>query len=523
MNVYIVISFIATIIYLVNKYFFSYWTRRDVFQVDPTFLVGNIGRLFTLKATMGDIFGEIYEKYRNKRFLGGYLSYKPMLIVHDPVLFQDVMIRDFTTFHDRPTPGDAAENFPLVGNLFNLRGQKWRDIRIKLSPTFTSGKLKAMFPIMRDCGKVLQDYTEKNIKNGNNVFDPKDLLARLTINIISSVAFGVENDCINEPDNVFRTMGLKMFEPSFRNGVINTMAFFTPDLFTKLKINPFLPELGDFVYSLVNQTVEYREKNNFYRNDFMQLLLELKNKGYVSADKKDEDEVEWKEEVSKNGKITKLTIDELAAQAFVFFGAGFETSSSTMTFCMFELARNKDVQRKVQEEIDRVMKSAGPEGITYDLLAEMKYLDCCVDETLRKYPILPVLFRIATKDYKIPDSDVIVEKDTPVFIPLMAMQRDPKIYENPLQFKPERFIDSPTGNPNISAGIVYAPFGDGPRNCIGARLGKLQSKLGLAMILQKFNFELKDKSLQYGELTFHPNSVVLSSLQSLTLNATLRN
>ncbi|CAG9809709.1 unnamed protein product [Chironomus riparius] len=522
MNLYIIIGFIATIIYLVNKYFFSYWTKRNVFQVDPTFLVGNIGRLFTLKASMGDVFNDIYEKHKNKRFLGGYLLYKPMFIVHDPVLFQDVMIRDFTTFHDRPTPGDAAENFPLVGNLFNLRGQKWRDIRIKLSPTFTSGKLKAMFPIMRDCCKVLQDYTEKNIKNGNNTFDCKDLLARLTINNISSVAFGVENDCINEPDNIFRKMGLKMFEPSFRNGIINTLAFFTPDLFTKLKIDPFEADLSAFVYSLVNQTVEYREKNSVHRNDFMQLLIELKNKGYVTADKKDEDEVEWKEEANGDGKITKLTIDELAAQAFIFFGAGFETSSSTMSFCLFELARNQDVQRKVQEEIDRVMKTAGPEGITYDLINDMKYLDCCVDETLRKYPIVPVLFRISTKDYKVPNSDVVIEKDTPVFIPLMGMQRDPKIYENPLQFKPERFLNSSSGNPNISAGIVYAPFGDGPRNCIGARLGKLQSKLGLAMILQKFSFELKDKSLQYGELTFHPNSLVLSSLQSLTLNASLR-
>jgi cytochrome P450 family 6 len=130
---------------------------------------------------------------------------------------------------------------------------------------------------------------------------------------------------------------------------------------------------------------------------------------------------------------------------------------------MYELARNKDVQRKVQEEIDRVMKSAGPEGLTYDLLAEMKYLDCCVDETLRKYPIIPVLFRLNTKDYKIPGSDVIVEKGTPVFIPIIGMQRDPEIYENPMQFKPERFLNSSTGNAKISAGIVYAPFGDGPR------------------------------------------------------------
>ncbi|XP_070494253.1 probable cytochrome P450 6a14 [Chironomus tepperi] len=518
MNTYIFISFIATIIYLLNKYFFSYWTRRDVYQVEPTFLVGNVGKLFTLKAHMADIFTDIYFKHKNKRFLGGYMSYRPMLIVHDPVLFQDIMIRDFTTFHDRPTPGEVADAHPLVGNLVNLKGQKWKNIRTKLSPTFTSGKLKAMFPIMRDCCKVLQDYTEKNIKNGRNVVDLKDLLARLTINIISSVGFGVENDCINEPDNDFRKMGLKLFAPSLRNGVINVLVFFTPDIVTRFKINPFPADVTEFMFSVVNQTVEYREKNNYQRNDFMQLLIELKNKGYVSADKKDEHEIEWMTE----NEDTKFTMNELTAQAFVFFGAGFETSSSTMSFCMFELARNKDIQRKVQEEIDRVMASAGPEGVTYELLAEMKYLDCCIDETLRKYPILPVILRLTTKDYKISGSDVVIEKNTPVFIPIIGMQRDPEIYENPMQFKPERFMNSSNGNANISSGIVYAPFGDGPRNCIGGRLGKLQTKLGLVTILQKFNFELQDKTLEYGELKFHPNSFVLSPKETVMYKVSLR-
>ena len=463
MSLLLNLGFISIIIYLVSKYYFSYWKKRNVFQVEPTFLVGNVGKLFMLKAHMGDIFGEIYNKYKHKRFVGGYLSYKPILIVTDPELLQDVLIRDFTSFHDRLLPGDIVETYPFTRNLLALSGQKWRDLRAKLTPTLSSGKIKAMFPIMRDCGKVLTDYLEKNIKNGNKVFDFTDLMARLTINNISSVAFGVENDCINEPDNVFRKMGLKIFEPSFRNGIINTMAFFTPTLFTKLKINPFLPEIGDFVYSLVNQTIEYREKNNIQRKDFMQLLIELKDKGFVSADKKDDDEIEWKSESNGNGQIQKLTIDELAAQAFVFFGAGFETSSSTMSFCLFELSRNKDVQKKVQEEIVRVMKTAEPEGITYDLLNEMKYLDCCVDETLRKYPIFPVLYRVATKDYEIPGSNAAIEKDTLVFIPLMGMQRDPQIFEDPLKFKPERFLNSPNGDPKVKTGIVYAPFGDGPR------------------------------------------------------------
>ena len=314
---------IATTVYLVNKYFFSYWAKRNVPQLDPTFLVGNIGKLFTFKETMADVFSNIYEKNKHHRFIGGYLSYIPMLIINDPQLVQDVMIRDFKTFHDRPTPGDAAEIFPLVGNLFNLRGQKWKNLRVKLSPAFSSGRLKVMFPFLKDCSQVLVDYVEKNIKSGITVFDFKDLLARLTIDNISSVALGVENDCINDDNNMLYKIGLKIFEPSVRNALVLTMAFFTPDLITRFKINPILPEIGDFIYSLVNQTVEHREKNNIHRNDFMQLLIELKNKGFVSESRRNskiDEEIDWEDEVSEKGN--RLAIDDIAAQVFIFFGAG---------------------------------------------------------------------------------------------------------------------------------------------------------------------------------------------------------
>lgn len=526
MDLIILLALICAVVFLVNKYLFSFWTRLKVKQIEPTFLVGNAGKMFTMKAGMGDFFEEVYNKYKHEKFIGAYLSYNPILIVNDPMLIQNIMISDFTTFHDRPTPGDAAENFPLVGNLFNLRGQKWRDLRIRLSPTFTSGKLKMMFPIMRDCGKVLQDYVAKQIKDGHTVFEFKDLCARFTINNISSVAFGVDNDCINEPDNMFRKMGLKLFEPSMRNGIINILAFFTPRLFTALKIAPFAADVEEFIYRLVNETIDHREKNNVVRNDFMQLMIQLKNQGYVSADKDSKDEDagenghEWEHEKNKT-ELKKLTIDEITAQALIFFGAGFETSSSTMAFSLFELARNPDTQKRAQEEIDEVMKKAGANEYTYDLLNDMKYLDCVVDETLRKYPILPTLFRVGTKDYLIPNTDVVLPKDTSVFMPIIGIQRDPEVYDDPMAFKPERFLDSPTGGAKVK-GVAYTPFGTGSRNCIGARLGKLQAKLGLASVLREFNFELHDKSLEHGELKFNPKSLVLTPLKPVMMKVTLR-
>lgn len=126
------------------------------------------------------------------------------------------------------------------------------------------------------------------------------------------------------------------------------------------------------------------------------------------------------------------------------------------------------MQKKIQEEIQRVQEATGQNDFTYDMMNELKYLECCIYETLRKYPTLPIHIRTVTQDYKVPDSKIVIPKGTSITIPVLGFHRDPDIYENPMEFKPERFLDSPNGGGKIS-GLFYTPFGDGPRSCIGAR------------------------------------------------------
>lgn len=192
-----------------------------------------------------------------------------------------------------------------------------------------------------------------------------------------------------------------------------------------------------------------------------------------------------------------------------------------MSYCLFELARNPDVMRKVQEEIDRVFRNTDPEEVTYEMLDEIDYLDCCVNETLRLYPPIPVLNRISSNDYKIPGKDLTIPKGTSVWIPMMGLHRDPEIYENPLQFKPERFSDSPNGT-KTGKGTFYMPFGDGPRICIGLRLSKIIAKLGLLMIVSKFNFELNDKTMIDEVLEFSPNQGILNPIKPFNFKISRR-
>lgn len=192
-----------------------------------------------------------------------------------------------------------------------------------------------------------------------------------------------------------------------------------------------------------------------------------------------------------------------------------------MSFALFEIARKPEVQRKIQQEVDKIFKADGPEGVTYEMLGELKYLEACIDETLRKYPIVPIHLRTASRDYKVADSDLVIPKGSSVFIPALGFHRDPEIFENPLDFKPERFINSSNGG-GTSEGIFYTPFGDGPRNCIGMRMGKLTTKIGLAIILSRYNLEHTDKEMMNSELEFHPNQVILTPKKLFNIKITRR-
>ena len=140
--------------------------------------------------------------------------------------------------------------------------------------------------------------------------------------------------------------------------------------FLRLKSIP--PKVESFIFAVTKQNLEYREKNNVVRKDFFQLLVQLRNNGTVQLDD------EWETVIKADENQKTLTLNEIAAQSFIFFAAGFETSSTTLTFCMYELAKNPKIQEKVHDEINSVIGWHGGE-ISYECIAEMKYLENCID------------------------------------------------------------------------------------------------------------------------------------------------
>lgn len=180
-------------------------------------------------------------------------------------------------------------------------------MRAKLSPTFTSGKMKLMFDTLVRISDDMINHLNGNKKSVE--IEMKDILARFTTDVIGNVAFGLDLDSMSNPDSIFRKMGRKVFDTA----PLQTMKILLLTTFRKVATRfGFMAtnkEVSEFFLSSIRETVDYREKNNIKRNDFLSLLLQIKNHGKISDD--------------VGEAIGGLTVEELAAQSFLFFIAGF--------------------------------------------------------------------------------------------------------------------------------------------------------------------------------------------------------
>jgi len=293
----------------------------------------------------------------------------------------------------------------------------------------------------------------------------------------------------------FRVQGRNLFERSPLEAFKLFLMFVSHELSEFLKLRLVKPEVEKFFMDVISETIEYRKKNNVERKDFLQLLIQLKEKGYIEdPDKPDE----------KPEDAEKLTFNQLAAQAFVFYVGGFETSATTTQWTLYEMALNPDIQEKTRKDINDVLAKHGGK-ITYDSIMEMKYLDRVVAETLRKYPPVPFLQRECNTRYQISGTKDVLEKGTLVFMPIYGLHMDPYYFPNPEKFDPDRFTEEEKQKRHHFA---YLPFGEGPRNCIGMRFGLLQTKVGLATILS--NYELHVCEETPVPLKLDPTQVVFS-------------
>jgi cytochrome P450 family 4 len=172
--------------------------------------------------------------------------------------------------------------------------------------------------------------------------------------------------------------------------------------------------------------------------------------------------------------------------------AGHDTTTTTLSFLFYELARNPDIQQRVCDEIREVFSTEGTLHIegTKDL-NRLRYLDLVIKEILRMYPSVVFIARKVTSDF---DFDgYFLKKGETLAINIIAMHYDEKYFPEPEKFWPERFADQEVGPTKIHP-FAYIPFSAGYRNCIGQKFALNEIKMTAINILFHFHLRLKDEN-----------------------------
>lgn len=215
-----------------------------------------------------------------------------------------------------------------------------------------------------------------------------------------------------------------------------------------------------------------------------------------------------------------FTDDDIVAQSMIFFLAGFTGVANSLSFTMYELAINDNVQDKLAAEVDDVNAQLNGQPISYEQLQKMKYLDGVVTESLRKWSVNIVIDREVTKQYVLDNGEgtkVVLQPGDNIWIPSYAIQRDPKYYPEPEKFLPERFL-SDAEHPVDPA--TYMPFGVGPRACIASRFALMQLKATIFYMIKTFRVECSPNTLV--PIKLKPTFGSLEPVNGFLLNLKLR-
>ncbi|XP_071875898.1 cytochrome P450 6k1-like [Bombus fervidus] len=486
---------VAAYLFVTRK--FNYWSKRGVKELPPTPFVGNFMDCLLSRTAPSEFFRDLYEHGKDLPFLGFYIFDKPSLLIRDPELVKHVLVKDFEYFADRYASVDEKNDRLGYANVFMMKNPGWKSLRAKFSPIFTSVKLKKMFELMLVIADDLGRYLDSiHLEGEGKVIEFKDICANFTTDMIGSTAFGLKVDSLANPKAPFREYGRKIFDYDFHRNMEFLTIFFFPGLVKYFKPKFFGKKATNFFRSLFWDVIEQRADSGQKRNDLIDWLIEMREKY-----KNDESLEHY-----------KFDGDDLISQAAIFFAGGFETSSTTMSFTLYKLAMNPDVQKTLRAEIhDALAKTDGK--ITYDMIMTLPYLDMVISETLRKYPALGFLDRVTLADYKVPNSDLVLEKGTPIFISMMGLHYDPRYFPNPEKFDPLRFTEEAKSS---RTNFVYFPFGEGPHICIGMRLGLMQSKLGVVQVLKDYEVTPCEKTKT--PVVLDPKGLTTTALGGLYLN-----
>lgn len=391
-----------------------------------------------------------------------------LVIIGNPQAIQEIFSQD--SQFDVGRANALAE--PLVGrnSLMLIDGARHRRERKLLMPPFHGERLQTY--AKQICLITEQVASQWQV---NQPFVARTTMQKISLEIILQIVFGLSEGERYEQLKPLLTQWLDMTDSPLRSSIL-FLQFLQQDW------GPLTP-WGQMkrrqrqVHDLLQAEIEERrKKGDNGRTDVLSLMMAVRD---------------------ENGQA--MSDEELRDELLTILFAGHETTSTTLAWAFYQIHQQLDIRQKLLQELDSLEENSPPMKIV-----QLPYLTAVCEETLRMYPVIPVLFpRIAKSPVKI--AGHLFDAETTLMPSIYLVHYREDLYPSARQFKPERFLE------RQYSFSEYFPFGGGSRRCLGYALAQLEMKLVLATILSKYQLALaedKPVKLQRRGFTLAPTGGV---------------
>ncbi|CAO2839305.1 unnamed protein product [Amaranthus hypochondriacus] len=386
----------------------------------------------------------------------------PCINIMEPQMIKEVLMK----YEDFQKPNSNPLAKMLVKGLVAYEGQKWAKHRKIINPAFHMEKLKGLHgEFYVSCDEMISKWDQMS-ESGSCELDVWPCLDNLSGDVISRGAFGSSYE---EGKKIFKlqkeqiAIAMKLLQQVYIPGL----------RFLPTKTNKRMKEINNEMRVLMNNIITKRESQmkigEACNDDLLGILLESSLK-----------------EVQEHGnkKNAGLTIEEVVEECKVFYLAGRDTTSVLLVWLMVMLGKHLDWQTRAREEVLRVFGQNKPD---FNGLNNLKVVTMILNEVLRLYPPVILMYRMIHKPTQV--GEILLPPGVQISVPTMLVHNDPELWgEDAAEFNPERFSEGVAKATNGQ--VSYIPFGWGPRICVGQNFAMLEVKMALAMILQRYSFEL---------------------------------
>jgi cytochrome P450 len=398
----------------------------------PQFARNPIGFLTRLQAERGDVAAF------------SLLGSRSVLLSH-PDDVDRVLVETGKRYNNGKTGNMHALNAILGNGLVASEGDFWRKQRKLMAPSFHHQSIKKYADLIvsttQDLADTWQDGAERDIHGD---------MMELTQRIIMKALFDVDvQDNAHQASQAFDAMMHALGAEMRGIEAVLPSSIPTPSR-TKLK------EGIEYINTMLVNIIEERKTSTEEKHDLLTMLMDARD---------DEDQ--------------PMSIQQLLDEIRTLYLAGHETTATTLSWAWLLLSQNPKQYASLQKEVVEVLQGRTPSA---DDAQQLPYANAVIKEALRMYPVAWVTRRMALEDVEI--RGFHIEKGTFVFLSPWILHHDPRWFEQPGQFMPERWLKDKTELPSREA---YIPFGGGPRICIGNGLAMMESVLVLATLLQRFS------------------------------------